>query len=268
MPPERSQVRLIDEGKAVAFPGWLETPGLLHGTTTRAALPGRGKQDLFATVARLREAGVLPRRFTLGGDQVHGDRVETIHEPIEFGGHPPGFRWDEAAQVGEFAATDALVTDIPGVVLVVQTADCLPVLLMDRPTKLAGIAHCGWKGALAGLAAKTAKTMLALGAMPERLEAWIGPGIRAANYEVSRDRLQQFTERYPDAHVSPDGVHLDLAAVVRRQLEEAGLPPEHIFDSGECTRADPSRYYSYRAEGDGAGRLVSFIGFGPEDDAV
>lgn len=264
MPHTRPQVHSIRDGRAVAFPGWIDVPGLLHGTTTRAALPGGGKRDLFETITRLRDAGVLPRRFTLGGDQVHGNNVAVVHEPLEPRNHPAGFRWDEEAQIGEFAATDALVCSIPGVLLAIQTADCLPLFLVDRPIHMVGVAHCGWKGTLAGIATRTAGEMIALGARASRLEAWIGPCIRAPHYEVGPDLIACFRERFPDAPVSEDGVHLDLAAIVRWQLCEAGMLDEHIFDSRECTRSDLATYYSYRGEGPETGRLVSFIGFSPE----
>jgi YfiH family protein len=256
---------IVDQnGLVVANPAWGDVAGLVHGTTTRAALPAAHPFDLFAAVETLRAAGVLPRRFTFGGEQVHGDTIAAIDRPIAFGHHPPGFRWNEAAQVGEYPATDALATNIPGLLLVIRTADCLPVYLLDRAAHVVGLAHCGWKGTLAGLAAKTAREVVALGAKAENIEAWIGPGICAANYEVGAELIAQFNERFPSGIVSSNGTHLNLAAVVRRQLTDAGLADERIADCGECTLGDPGRYYSYRGEGAGTGRMLSFIGLAPE----
>jgi hypothetical protein len=255
---------LIHDGLVIANPPWIGVPGLTHGTTTRAALPARQPFELFQAIETLRGAAVLPRRLTFGGDQVHGDEVAVIDRPIAFGHHPPGFRWDAARQAGEFKGTDALATNIPGIVLVVRTADCLPVFLLDRVAQVIGLAHCGWKGTLAGLAAKTARAMVDLGAKAEEIEAWIGPGIRAANYEVGADLIAQFSERFPAEVVSSNGTHLNLAAVVRAQLEDAGVASARIAESGECTLGDMERYYSYRGEGAGTGRLISFIGLGPD----
>src|SRR5207247_2608826 len=101
---------------------------LTHGTTTRAALPEAGKADFFDVITRARRAGALPVALTYGGDQVHEDRVaiirEALSQPCE---HPTGLKFDPALQAGEFPATDALVTSAAGVLLVIQTADCLPI---------------------------------------------------------------------------------------------------------------------------------------------
>jgi YfiH family protein len=264
MPHGRSRVTLIRDGRVVAFPGWLEVSGLIHGATVRGVVPEADPFDLFGAVQAMRAAGVLPDCPTMGGDQVHGDQVGILSVPIAFGGHPAGFRWNQALRVGQYAATDALISSIPGVLLCIRTADCLPVLFMDRPTKLVGAAHCGWKGTLAGLAGKTARLMLEMGARPARLEAWIGPGIRPAAYAVGADVMKAFLARYPKEVVTPDGVHLDLPALCRWQLEEAGIIPEHVFDCEECSWSNAERYASYRRDGQEAGRMLAFVGFGPE----
>jgi YfiH family protein len=254
---------LAGNGRRVCFPGWLEVPGLLHGTTTRAAAPEPRKRDLFAVLALLRVEGVVPRRFTLGGDQVHGETIAVVDQPLEFGHHPPGFRWGELEQIGEFAETDALITNIPGAMLAIQTADCMPVFLVDPPTRMIGLAHCGWRGLAAGLAGKTARRMEEMGAKASRMEAWLGPAIRAANYEVGTELVDRFRGLCGGAKVSPDGCRLDLAAVARHQLETAGMVSEKIYDSGECTAGQPDRYHSHRRDGENSGRLVSFLAFDP-----
>ena len=76
--------------------------------------------------------------------------------------------------------------------------------------------------------------------------------------------IAQFSERFPAEVVSSNGTHLNLAAVVRAQLEDAGVASARIAESGECTLGDMERYYSYRGEGAGTGRLISFIGLGPD----
>lgn len=248
-------------GLAVTCPAWQRLPGLIHGVTTRRALPQPGKSNLFDAVHAARAADVLPTALTLGADQVHGDRLAAVIEPIELKRRPDGLRCDAAHEICEFAATDALLTTLPGVLLVIQTADCLPVFIADPAARVAGLAHCGWRGLRSGLAGKLAREMTAQSASPAAMEAWLGPAICVEHYEVGPELVRDFQEAFPGAPVSPNGTHLDLAATARWQLERAGLAPGRIHDSGECTLGQPDRYHSYRGEGAQAGRLLSFIGF-------
>jgi YfiH family protein len=262
MPREPIQRQLSTCGSCVTAHRWNTLyPGLVHGVSTRQALPEPEKMDFFEMIRQARGRGVLPAAWTLGGDQTHEDHVALIGGPISEDNRPEGFRWDEELTAGEFPATDALVATFPGVLLAIQTADCLPVFFVAPKSRMVGLAHCGWRGLRAGLAAKTARAMLAEGADPTVLEVWLGPCIRAAAYEVGAELVKEFAGAFPGAAVSHNGTHLDLAAVARHQLAEAGVRPDLIFDSAECTFAQGDRYHSYRRDAAGAGRMVSFIGF-------
>ncbi len=125
------------------------------------------------------------------------------------------------------------------------------------------LAHCGWRSLALGLAGRAAATLIAHGAEPETLQAWIGPCIRPSQYEVGEELVQCFVGKWPDAQCSPDGVSLDLAAVAHAQLRFEGIDPANIADSGVCTFADATRFHSYRRDGDASGRLFSFIGWQP-----
>ncbi len=258
--PEQ-KVKLSHEDLLVTNPRWLTIPGLIHGTTTRAALPHPGKDDFFVTLRRARTSGALPNTITIGADQVHGARIQLVSEPIDMARQPTGYRTDPLLGAAEFPATDALITDLPGVMLIIQTADCLPVFLIDRQARVVGLAHCGWRGLHAGLAGKLAAEMALAGAPPERLEAWLGPCIRVERYEVGPELVEKFMKAFPGYPVSPNGSDLDLTAIAHRQLLDAGLPASNIVDSGECTLGNPERYHSYRGQGGDAGRMYSFICF-------
>ena len=153
-----------------------------------------------------------------------------------------------------------MISTLGAVVLIIKSADCLPILFWDRKTRIVGACHCGWRGLLAGLAGKTAEAMVSMGAKRAALEAWIGPGIRAASYEVGEALVARFETAFPSTGLSPDGRRLDLAAVATEQLRAAGIAPSRIADSGQCTFADPVRYHSYRRDGPLAGRLLTVIG--------
>lgn len=265
--------RLSGEGNGgtiVRNPAWGSTPGLVHGFLTRDATPSPGRLPLAQLAAEaaegLRLAGA-EGLILVGADQVHGDRVVEVGE--DGGGAVP-----ETADgmVRQAAECDALVTARPGVLLAIRTADCVPILLQDAEAGVIGACHCGWRGLFENLTARTVEAMTRLGARPGSTRAWIGPCIRAENYEVGPGLLGKFAERYPpdfwsrfpDLRLTPDGTRLDLAALAAAQLRGAGLPPDGIGDSGICTHADAARCHSWRRDGEAAGRTLTVIGLRPQ----
>lgn len=252
----------VDEGGlAVRSARWSGMPNLAHGITTRAGLPDPGKGDFFVSIAKARVAGALPELATFGADQIHSDAVALIREPLAGLISSEGFRWNESLRAGEFPRTDALVTALPGTLLVIQTADCLPVFAIDPQRRIAGLAHCGWRGLRANLTARLIESMAAAGAWIEYIQVWLGPCIHADRYEVSRELVEDFRAAWPGAPVADDGRHLDLPAIANHQLVQAGIDAGAIADSGQCTFACAGRYHSWRAHGPGAGRMLSFLGF-------
>jgi YfiH family protein len=261
---------------------WLETavesscPLPLHGTLTRHALDCGGSLSLeecfalaapYLTEAVGRWLGDLPgpgEMVVIGAHQVHGDKVTMLREEWEVSQLPVPFSPppDAPFRVHEAPETDAFVTTMPGAMLVIKTADCLPILFWDPTTRSIGAAHCGWRGLMAGLAAKTLRTMFEIGASPSHTRAWLGPGIRARHYEVSSDLADKFRAAFPDAGLG-EGRHLDLFRVASYQLEAAGLPSSSITDSCECTFTRADRYHSYRRDGELAGRLLTVIALPP-----
>jgi YfiH family protein len=145
---------------------------------------------------------------------------------------------------------DGIVTRVPGLAIGVSTADCGPVLLADAEAGVIGTAHAGWRGALAGVVEATIVTMEQLGARRERTVAALGPMIRAPNYEVGPELVAQFlaadkaNARFFHPAERPDRSQFDLAGYICTRLREAGL--QQIEDLGDCTYADPERFYSYR----------------------
>ncbi len=159
---------------------------------------------------------------------------------------------------------DALVTDHPGILLGILTADCAPILLADREAGVIGAAHAGWRGAVAGVAASTVAAMEQLGARRDRIAAAVGPCIAQRNYEVD----PAFAERLggENARFFTDGPagkpHFDLESFVVASLAAAGVT--RIEALGLDTYAAPDRFFSYRrathrGEPD-YGRQLSLIG--------
>lgn len=145
---------------------------------------------------------------------------------------------------------DAVVTRVPGLAVAVTTADCGPILFADAKARVVAAAHAGWKGALGGVIEATVACMERLGGARWRIVAALGPMIRQPNYEVGPDFVAQFLAADPSnarffASSARAGHALfDLPAYIAMRLATAGI--EMVEDSGQCTYADPERFYSYR----------------------
>jgi hypothetical protein len=185
---------------------------------------------------------------------------------------------------------DGLMTDEPGVLLGIQTADCIPVLVADRKKRAVAAFHAGWRGTLARIVENGVGRMrLEFGSRPEDLIASIGPGIGQCCYAVGEEVQGQFESQFDDApelfrevydsdpvrqkypmlflsarppghsDLGP-GMHLDLAEANRRQLLAAGLRKGAIFLTGQCTGCHTDRFFSHRTERGFTGRMMSVIG--------
>jgi hypothetical protein len=186
--------------------------------------------------------------------QVHSNRVHIIEEISA--------QWNGVEG-------DALATRVENIALAVKTADCMPVLIADPVTKAVAAVHSGWRGTLSGILLCTIREMRrAFGSDPAHLLAAIGPGIRACCYEVGSDVAGLFRTDYPGTcWESPGEGHrgkyfLDLPKVLDAQMNLAGMQPENRFDLSLCTCCHTSEFFSHRAEGAAAGRMMSVIGFG------
>lgn len=169
-------------------------------------------------------------------------------------------------QSGETPRADALVTNQPGLALVILTADCQPVLFADAEAGVIGAAHAGWRGAIDGVLEATLDAMVDLGATREGITAVIGPTISQRAYEVGPEFLDDFLRADSEnARFFVNGVGdrymFDLPSFGLHKLRSAGVG--HAEWTSHCTYSDPERFYSYRRsvhrkEAD-YGRLISAI---------
>jgi YfiH family protein len=161
---------------------------------------------------------------------------------------------------GHIGEGDALVTAVPGALLTVRTADCIPVLLADERRRVVAAVHAGWRGTLQDVVGVAIRSMRErFSSRPEDLRAAIGPGIGACCYEVGREVAVQFKELFPERDDLDGGTKLDLAEANRRRLLAAGVPAARISIAGLCTCCRPEEFHSYRRDGTRAGRLISAI---------
>ncbi len=160
---------------------------------------------------------------------------------------------------------DAIITDQPGIMIGVLVADCYPVLIFDPRKKVAAVVHVGWKGAAAGLLAKTVQAMAAnFESRPEQLVAAVGPGIGAHKYEVDRpvrDAFRQGAGNWERVakEVELGKWHLDLQKACQLQLEEAGLDSGQVNVVEQCTCCHRELFFSYRRDEGKTGRQLGFV---------
>lgn len=166
--------------------------------------------------------------------QIHSVDVATVSEP-----------WSPEAR----PRTDAVVTDRPGIVLGVLTADCGPVLLADGKAGVIGAAHAGWKGAVGGILENTIAAMERLGARRADIRATLGPTISQDNYEVGPEFVERLLAASPDNQrflrpaARPGHAFFDLPGYILDRLGKAGIDADW---TGTCTYGDEARFFSFR----------------------
>jgi YfiH family protein len=229
------------------------------------------RKRFFGAISSRKMRSVLLR-------QIHSDLIYVVGRD-----HVP--QGDTAPQ------GDALITREPGVLLAVQTADCIPILLADTKHRAVAAIHSGWRGTAQRLAEKTLGRMqMEFATRPEDIVAAIGPGIGACCYEVGHEVIQEFAAKFPEARDWFDGpfdllengdedsnwlpwltmrppghappapsARLDLIAANRAILAGAGVPLASISASGLCTACRPELFFSYRSERN-TGRMIAAIG--------
>lgn len=189
--------------------------------------------------------------------QVHGNNVCYVTEAERGRG---AHSHDDAVP-----ATDALVTNLPGVPIGIFTADCVPIFLYDPEKAAVGLAHAGWRGTVGSIAKKTVEKMAAeFDSDPTEMWAAIGPSIGPCCYEVGPDVFHEFWEKFHYAtplfrKTYEKKWHLDLWLANRLQLQECGIRAERIIESGICSSCSARDFHSARIHGSTAGRTLSVI---------
>jgi len=179
--------------------------------------------------------------------QVHGDRVNYVGLDDKGKG--------ALAYEDSIRNTDALITDVPNLPLAIFTADCLAVFLYDPVNHCLGLVHAGWRGTKEKIVYKTVQAMRGkFKTRPKDLLAGMGPCIRKCCYKVGEDFQGHFSEGLIRKN---HRLYLDLPGINRGQLREAGLMGSNIIDSSLCTSCKNNLYFSFRKEGEKAGRMMS-----------
>lgn len=236
--------------------------GILHFVSS-AAQGDRADLNLNSPLGvenrkRLAQAMGIDVNCLALGEQVHGVQVTVVGEKGKGKG-----ALDNADR---FPATDALVTNIPGICLLVLTADCVPVLLYDPIKGVIAAMHAGWRGTVGKIVGRVVRKMeKEYACSPAAIKAAIGPSIGKCCFEVGEEVKAEFVrmntqlETWIEPGKEPGKYYVDLWEVNRRQLLEVGLLNKHIEVAGICTSCRHEDFFSYRYAAQAAGRFASGI---------
>lgn len=200
----------------------------------------------------------VPLDAWVAGEQVHGDTVTVVTEEMRGRG--------AREQADLLPATDALITNVPGIALTTYAADCVPLLFADEEGQVVGVAHAGWKGTVAKIAAKTVRKMAeTYGTNPASVIVRIGPAIGPCCYEVDERVAGEVRAAFPNDHaelLTPNKNgrwQLDLWQANVKALQEAGVPLANIRREDRCTSCQVTELFSHRKEQGRTGRHAGII---------
>ena len=280
--PKQAKLKILRAANLSRFPWLVQGFSTRFGGFSRpyggtALNLGFTKDDSKAAVERNRAA--FSRELTSGSwplvtlRQVHSDTIRFVEAP------------SKSQLVG-----DGLLTSTPGLLLAIQTADCLPIILVDPKHRAIGVFHAGWRGTLKRMVEKGVGEMRRrFGSRPRDLKAVIGPGVHGCCYQVGNEVREQFesqfayaaklfreveerdpvrdkypmlflTARPPGHSELPKKIFLDLVEANRQQLLAVGVPAKSIEASPLCTSCNTDLLFSYRAEKGQTGRMMGAVG--------
>lgn len=287
-------------------PAWEHLPWLLHGFSTRrggvstvyGGRPGCGDLNLGLTPTDAAENVHTNRDLFLRAIDAGRLRRNTKKDAVSLALlrqiHSGLIHRSDAGQIegstGTLPRGDGWISDRPGTLIGIQTADCLPVLIADVRLRIVAAFHAGWRGTLARIVERGVGRLRAeFGCRPGDLTAAIGPGIGVCCYSVGEEVRMEFSsqfayadalfqevfdldpikQKYPmlfltarapgHSNLGPS-LHLDLAEANRRQLQDAGIEREKIHRIDSCTACNRKQFFSHRAEQGFTGRMLSVIG--------
>lgn len=197
----------------------------------------------------------IPANKFLYASQVHSGDVKIIDQKAI-----------ESSVIENNPRTDATITDIPGICLMVMVADCVPILLFDQVKKVSAVIHAGWRGTVQHITGNTIRKMVNhFGCDAADIIAGIGPSIGPCCYEVGEDVRQVVkqsfgtTEGFLVYHPHSIKPHFDLWFANHKQLTDYGVKPGNIETSELCTRCNPATFFSSRASAGITGRFAAGI---------
>lgn len=271
---EQSKLVIKELAAFVRFPNWEVPDGVRYGYSARILGHSKGIY------------GAMNLGFNRGDDpkpvkENYRDMCEALSIPMEKlvftkQTHLCNIRKVSAKDCGNgimrenaFTDIDGLMTDEPGVPLVVFTADCVPLFFYDREKHAIALVHAGWRGTVHGIAAETVRRMSQeYGSVPSDILVAVGPSICRECFEIGPEVAEEFEKAFPVPmdeegsilfHGRGDRFQADLWAANRWYLESAGVPRKNITMSDLCTMCRPQMFFSHRATNGQRGSNAGFL---------
>jgi polyphenol oxidase len=249
----------------LTVPQWQKYDGLLHGFMGRSGGKSVGRYAGLNVSYRVGDdnqvvsQNVCDMKLAMG---IHDGKIVTMQQV-----HADNIVEVTDKKMKEAGVADGMVTAETGVYLGVLTADCVPLLFIAPRQRLAAAVHAGWRGTLAGIAAKTVEFFsgcydVAAG----DLEVALGPSIGVCCYEVNDDVATPLMKKWgalttPSIAMKDGKPHINLSRLNRDILRAAGVPGTQLYQIGPCTRCAAEEFFSYRREGGETGRQIGVVGW-------
>ncbi len=262
------KINYFNEIPVIQFPLLERIAWLKHGVSTRLGgvsegiyasmnlgfLNGDSRENVQENYKRICNSIGIDADSMVFSYQTHTDHIRKVSSADCGKGY---------SKERDYKDIDALITNDSKVTLVIFTADCVPVFLVDTVNHAIGLAHSGWKGTKNKIAVKTLNKMEEeYGTTPQNVLAVTGPCICRSCYEVGDDVEKQFQDAFTEEQfnkITAMEHHVDLALAIQFSLEEAGIKPENISDSGFCTACNSDILFSHRASKGKRGTMASFL---------
>lgn len=226
----------------------VDNPNILYGFGTRHSGDAMDEASLlhfFSSHAMSYDHLMIPK-------QIHSTNIRIqLSPPMEKITHVPD--------------TDGLITKLPRHLLIVETADCVPIIFHDTQNNIVGISHQGWKGTLNQMQTRMVEGLTGIGSDINSVHAAIGPSIGACCYNITQERYVQFQEKFPQYteeifEHKDNEIYLNLIKLNYLLLRDKGIPEKYIDYFPFCTKCNADMFYSYRREKQkGKGEMFSYI---------
>lgn len=235
---------VLDSGKEFFYPHLINDNNYFSGFATKNAGNAQKKECIDQFFVKYQQ----PNSFIVIPNQVHGTNIRVI---------------TKKTSNTEFVESDGLLTSLNNVVLIAKTADCVPIIFVDKKTGLIGISHQGWKGTLAGMVMRMIEEMVRIGSKQKDIQVSIGPSIGGCCYSVAQERADLFREAYPvdNGYINEreNTLYLNLLEANFKQLVRVGVEKAKIDYKISCTQCDSEKFFSYRREGKSFQNMFSFV---------
>jgi hypothetical protein len=239
---------LYDSSLKIFYSTLINDDKFFGGFGTRFLGDGRKTENIF----NFAQTNIPNFKTIVIPEQIHSTNVTVFNSNL----------MENIERVSE---TDGVITEDTNSILTVITADCSPLMFVEKKLGIIGISHQGWRGSVKRLGQKMVKKIIELGGKKENIFVAIGPSIGQCCYNIEDERYYQFIEEFEDYadkifHRHGGQLRLNLALLNYLQIKELGVPEKNIDHFPFCTRCDKKRFFSFRRDKkQDYGEMFSFI---------